>query len=109
MGITNPQLTALYGGVGLGVTSHSVLDNTYLKELTAQQAHSKGANIFDMTFRYDPELSAIAQAHASDNQHFVNDFVEAWTVLMDADRFEVSCSDPSNTIMIDVETYGSPI
>jgi len=110
MGITNSQLTALYGGVGLGVTSHSVLDNSYLKQLAAQQGSlPKGGNIFDATFRYDPELSAIAQAHASDSRLFIDDFVEAWTVLMDADRFEVDCSDPSNTIMIDVATYGSPI
>lgn len=104
MGITNSQLSALYGGVGLGVTSHSVLDNSYLNRLSAQYgSHLDNANIFDMTFLYDPELSALAQAHAADNNLFLNDFVDAWTVLMNADRFEISCSDPSNTIMIDVD------
>ena len=104
MGITNSQLSALYGGVGLGVTSHSVLDNSYLNRLGAQYgSHLDNANIFDMTFLYDPELSALAQAHAADNNLFLNDFVDAWTVLMNADRFEISCSDPSNTIMIDVD------
>merc|ERR1712070_214471 len=104
-GVTNAQLSALYGGVGLGVTSHSVLNNSYLKQLGAQYgAHSDDSNIFDMSFMYDPELSAWAQAHAADNQLFVNDFVDAWTVLMNADRFEISCSDPRNTIMIDVPT-----
>merc|ERR1711974_551860 len=83
MGITNSQLTALYGGVGLGVASRSVLDNSYLKRLVAQYgSHPKDANIFDMTFLYDPVLSALAQAHAVDHHLFVNDFVEAWTVLM---------------------------
>ena len=102
MGITNSQLSALYGGVGLGVASRSVLDNSHLKRLGAQHgSHSKDANIFDMTFLYDPELAALAQAHAADQDLFVNDFVEAWTVLMNADRFEISCSDPRNTIMID--------
>jgi catalase-peroxidase len=105
MGITNSQLSALYGGVGLGVTSHSVLDNSYLNRLGAQYgSHLDDANIFDMTFLYDPELSALAQNHAADNNLFLNDFVDAWTVLMNADRFEVSCNDPGNTIMIDVDS-----
>merc|ERR1712216_870931 len=49
MGITNSQLTALYGGVGLGVTEHSVIDNSHLKRLGAK--HPNDGNIFDMTFR----------------------------------------------------------
>jgi hypothetical protein len=89
MGITNRQLSALYGGAGLGVGPCSVQDNPC-------------RTIFDMTFKYDPELSSVAQAQAADHQLFVNDFVEAWTVLMNADRFEISCSDLENTIMIDV-------
>ena len=43
------------------------------------------------------------QAHAADRHLFVDDFIEAWTVLMNADRFEISCSDPRNTIMIDFD------
>lgn len=101
MGISNAQLTALYGGVGLGVAGRSSLDNAHLQRLQQGSLKQKDGNIFDMTFKFDPELSALAQAHAADNQLFVNDFVEAWTVLMNADRFEISCSDPSNTIMID--------
>lgn len=101
MGISNPQLTALYGGVGLGVGSRSGLDNSHLKTLQHASWKQADADIFDMTFKYDPELAALAQAHAADNQLFVKDFVEAWTVLMNADRFEISCNDPSNTIMID--------
>jgi len=103
MGITNRQLSALYGGVGLGVGPGSMLDNSYLKRLGAfkKGAPPKDATIFDMTFLYDPELSSVAQAHAADHQLFVSDFVDAWTVLMNADRFEVSCNDPSNTVMID--------
>lgn len=102
LGITNSQLTALFGGVGLGVSKRSVLDNSYLKQLTKPGPHSRDADIFHLTFKYDPELSAIAEAHAADNQLFVNDFVEAWTVLMNADRFEMACDDPANTVMIDV-------
>lgn len=106
LGVSNAQLSALYGGVGLGIASRSALDNSYLKRLGTQYgSHAKDTNIFDMTFLYDPELSALAQAHASDNQLFVNDFVEAWTMLMNADRFEVSCNDLSNTVMIDTATW----
>ena len=108
MGITNSHLSALYGGVGLGVTQHSVLDNSYLNRLGAQRSsHLSDANIFDMAFLYDPELSALAQNHAADNSLFVSDFVDAWAVLMNADRFEISCDDPSNTIMIDVASLGT--
>jgi len=111
MGITDRQLSALYGAVGLGVAPRSVLDNSYLKRLGAvnYDSHPKDANIFDMTFRYDPELSSVAQAHAADNGLFVNDFVEAWTLLMNADRFEASCSDLENTVMIDVGMTGDQI
>jgi len=109
MGITNRQLSALYGGVGLGVAPISALDNSRLKRLGTRGFHPKDSNIFDMTFLYDPELSSVAQAHAADNQLFVADFVEAWTVLMNADRFEISCSDPSNTVMIDVDMMQNQI
>jgi len=106
MGITNRDLTALYGGVGLGIVPSSELDSSYLQRLGAHKSGSAPkqpyANIFDMTFFYDPELSSIAQAHTADSQLFATDFVQAWTKLMNSDRFEISCSDPSNTIMIDV-------
>jgi catalase-peroxidase len=103
MGITDRQLSALYGGAGLGVAPRSVLDNSYLKALGGMKygSHPKDANIFDMTFIYDPELSSVAQAQAADHQLFVNDFVSAWTQMMNADRFEISCSDPNYMIMID--------
>jgi hypothetical protein len=105
LGVTNSQLSALYGGVGLGVKNRTVLDNSFLKRLGAQYTTNgrpnDDADIFDMTFLYDPELSAMAQSHAVDNQLSINDFLDAWTVLMNADRFEVECSDPENTILID--------
>jgi catalase (peroxidase I) len=105
MGITNSHLAALYGGVGLGATARSGLDNSHVKRLGAEYAKygrpNGNADIFDKTFLYDPELSALAQAHAADNQLFVNDFVEGWTQMMNADRFEVDCTDLENTILID--------
>jgi len=114
MGITDRQLSALYGGAGLGLTKGPMLDNSYLKRIQALKAGSnppppKDANIFDMTFIYDPQLSSVAQTHAADENLFVSDFVDAWTRLMDADRFEVTCSDPENTIMIDVNNAETKI
>jgi catalase-peroxidase len=110
MGITDRQLSALYGGVGLGLVEGPLLNGAYLKRLEAfkhgSKAPPKDANIFDMTFIYDPQLSSVAQAHAADNNLFVNDFVDAWTLLMNADRFEVSCNDLENTVMIDVASFG---
>jgi len=89
----------------------ALIDNSYFKRLGAVKFGSPptDANIFDMTFLYDPQLSSVAQAHAADNQLFVNDFVDAWTLLMNADRFETSCSDLENTVMIDVATMGVEI
>merc|ERR1711988_976278 len=114
MGITDRQLSALYGGAGLGLADGPMLDNSYLKRVQGFRLGSnppppKGANIFDMTFIYDAQLSSVAQAHAADRQLFVTDFVDAWTWLMNADRFEVSCSDLENTIQIDAGTMTTQI
>ena len=38
--------------------------------------------------RYDPELLAISQEFASDNNFFVMEFSKAWTKLANADRFD---------------------
>merc|ERR1711862_839480 len=115
MGITDRQLSALFWGAGLGLAHFPVLNDHSLiqKRLEAFRQGGpnppppKDANIFDMTFIYDPELSSVAQAHAADHQLFVDDFVDAWTLLMNADRFEISCSDLENTVMIDVATMGA--
>jgi len=112
LGVTNAHLSALYGAVGLGVRATSaldnstVLDNSALRRLGAHRTYAppKGADVYDMAFLYDPELAARAQDHAADNGLFVSDFTEAWTLMMNADRFEISCDDPKNTIMIDFPT-----
>jgi catalase (peroxidase I) len=114
MGITDRQLSALYGGAGLGLANAPMLDDSYLKSVEAYRYGSnppppKDANIFDMTFIYYAQLSSVAQAHSADHQLFVDDFVDAWTWLMNADRFEVSCNDLENTIMIDAGTMANQI
>jgi catalase-peroxidase len=45
----------------------------------------------DLVFGSNSELRAVAEAYASDDakQMFVNDFVAAWTKVMDLDRFDL--------------------
>jgi catalase (peroxidase I) len=56
------------------------------------QFKAKGKEIYmlpyDLLFRTDAELQAIAQEYAEDNQAFLADFAAAWTKLMNSDRFE---------------------
>jgi catalase (peroxidase I) len=110
MGITDRELSALYRGAGLGLANAPMLNENFKHGSNIPPpTPPKDANIFDMTFIYDAQLSAVAQIHAADHELFVNDFVDAWTWLMNADRFEVSCSDLSNTITIDVGTMKTQI
>ena len=45
----------------------------------------------DLIFGSNSELRAVAEVYAYDNasERFVNDFVAAWTKVMNADRFDV--------------------
>ncbi len=45
----------------------------------------------DLIFGSNSELRAIAEAYAYDNaqERFVNDFVAAWTKVMQLDRFDL--------------------
>ena len=45
----------------------------------------------DLIFGSNAELRAVAEAYAYDNaqERFVNDFVAAWTKVMNADRFDL--------------------
>ena len=42
----------------------------------------------DMAVLWDRPLLAIAQSYASNNDAFLYDFVNAWTKVMNADRFD---------------------
>ena len=46
----------------------------------------------DLIFGSNSELRAVSEAYASDDgeEHFVNDFVAAWTKVMNADRFDIT-------------------
>jgi catalase-peroxidase len=43
----------------------------------------------DLVFGSNSELRAVAELYASDQQKFANDFVSAWTKVMQADRFDL--------------------
>jgi catalase-peroxidase len=45
----------------------------------------------DLIFGSNSELRAVAEAYAFDgsNEKFVNDFVQAWVKVMQADRFDL--------------------
>ncbi|VUC20207.1 unnamed protein product, partial [Clonostachys rosea] len=50
------------------------------------------ATRFDLIFSSQPELRALAEVYASAGGHqkLVNDFVNAWTKVMNLDRFDVA-------------------
>ena len=49
------------------------------------------ATAYDLIFGSNSQLRAIAEVYAADDakEKFVNDFVAAWTKVMQADRFDV--------------------
>ena len=115
LGLTTRQMVALIGG-GLakantdrsgfaGTAARTAgISNRYFKMLFAENwqpttgAGSPGAwkaagkelyaTGVDMLVRADPELAAIAQEYAAEPTLFAADFVEGWTALMNADRFD---------------------
>ena len=45
----------------------------------------------DLALVHDPELLAIPEEYASDNGVFIEEFTDAWSKVMNADRFDVDC------------------
>ena len=47
--------------------------------------------VVDLVFGSNSQLRAIAEVYAESDAHpkFVNDFVKAWTKVMEADRFDL--------------------
>ncbi|SFE52371.1 catalase-peroxidase [Actinacidiphila alni] len=107
-------LGANYDGSKLGVLTETpgTLTNDFFVNLldlgTTWSATSADANVFegrdaagavkwtgtraDLVFGSNSELRALAEVYASDDakQKFVNDFVAAWTKVMDLDRFDLA-------------------
>nr|WP_317629322.1 hypothetical protein [Sphingomonas nostoxanthinifaciens] len=71
------------------VWSKSSTPNLYEGKDRASGAPKWAATSVDLIFGSNSELRAVAEVYASDDSKakFVNDFVTAWTKVMNADRF----------------------
>jgi len=89
LGLTPVELVVLLSG--LRTLAKDKLDNSYLVELLSYTNASQAVNIprVDLILASNSELRAIAEVYAADDakQKFVNDFVSAWTKVMNADLF----------------------
>ena len=89
LGLTPVELVVLLSG--LRTLAKDKLDNSYLVELLSYTNTSQAVNIprVDLILASNSELRAIAEVYAADDakQKFVNDFVSAWTKVMNLDLF----------------------
>jgi catalase-peroxidase len=89
LGLTPVELVLLLSGMRM--LAKNELDNSYLVKLlsyvNADQA--QGVPRVDLILASNSELRAIAEVYAADDakQKFINDFVAAWTKVMNADLF----------------------
>lgn len=69
----------------------SANSGTYMGYDRATGALKWTASPVDLVFGSNSELRAVAEAYASDDakEQFVNDFVKAWTKVMNLDRFDL--------------------
>jgi catalase-peroxidase len=67
-------------------------DATTFEGRTADGAVKWTGSRVDLIFGSNSELRAIAEVYAADDakEKFVNDFVTAWTKVMDVDRFDAA-------------------
>jgi catalase-peroxidase len=56
----------------------------------------------DLVFGANSELRAVAEFYAADGagQQFVQDFVDAWTKVMNLDRFDVAADERQQTALV---------
>ncbi len=66
-------------------------DGTYVGKDRATGVQKYTASRVDLLFGSNSQLRAVAEVYAEDDskEKFVNDFVAAWTKVMNADRFDV--------------------
>jgi catalase-peroxidase len=76
---------------GMRMLTENKLDNTYLVKILSFVNANQAVDIpnVDLILASNSELRAIAEVYASDDakDKFVNDFVSAWTKVMNADLF----------------------
>jgi len=89
LGLTPVEMVLLLSG--MRALSNNKLDNSYLVQLLSYVNADEAINIpkLDLIIASNSELRAIAEVYASDDakEKFVNDFVAAWTKVMNADLF----------------------
>ena len=89
LGLNPVELVVLLSG--MRTLSNDKLDNSYLVQLLSYVNANEAVNIprVDLILASNSELRAIAEVYAADDakQKFVNDFVSAWTKVMNADLF----------------------
>ena len=88
----NPvQLVLLLSGIRM--LSNNNLDNTYLSELLSYTNASEAINVprVDLIIASNSELRAIAEVYASNDarEKFFLDFANAWSKVMELDRFDI--------------------
>ena len=118
LGLTPKEMTVLVGGMrAMGISANSdgiwtdgTLDNSWFKtllsmdvkwETTAYNTYTgrsrttgevvRTASRTDLVFGSNSELRALVEVYAQNdnNDKFVQDFIAAWTKVMDADRFDL--------------------
>ena len=89
LGLNPVELVVLLSG--MRTLSNDKLDNSYLVQLLSYVNANEAVNIpsVDLILASNSELRAIAEVYAADDakQKFINDFVAAWTKVMNADLF----------------------
>ncbi|MEM6538497.1 MAG: catalase/peroxidase HPI [Pseudomonadota bacterium] len=121
LGLTAPEMTALVGGMralgaNAGGTAHGVLtdnpgqlSNDFFANLLdlGTSWKSAGNGVFagshngeekwtatevDLVFGSNSELRALSEVYAENEDVFMQNFVDAWTKVMNADRFDLERS-----------------
>ena len=118
LGLTPTEMTLLVGGMrsmgvshtGEGVWTNGELNNQWFKKLLSMDdewkttdynsyiskdrntgEETRTASRTDLVFGSNSELRAIAEVYAQDdnNEKFINDFIQDWSKIMNADRFDL--------------------
>ena len=118
LGLTPTEMTLLVGGLrsmgvshtGEGIWTNGELNNQWFKKLLSMDdewkttdynsyvskdrntgEETRTASRTDLVFGSNSELRAIAEVYAQDdnNEKFINDFIQVWSKIMNADRFDL--------------------
>ena len=118
LGLTPTEMTLLVGGMrsmgvshtGEGIWTNGELNNQWFKKLLSMDdewkttdynsyvskdrntgEETRTASRTDLVFGSNSELRAIAEVYAQDdnNEKFINDFIQVWIKIMNADRFDL--------------------